>query len=316
MTTTEDSSQFLCTIRDFIRWGMSRMNEADIHCGHGMDNTLDEAVALVLHALHLPPDLSENFFQAALTPDERRTVLKLLERRVRERIPAAYLMQRAWFMGLPFYVDERVLIPRSPIAELIERQFMPWIAAPDEVGHILDLCSGSGCIGIACAYAFPHAQIDLVDICEETLQVTRYNIEEHGLEQRVQALQSDLFTALQGRRYDLIVCNPPYVGAEELRNLPPEYAHEPVQALAAGETGLDAVLTILSQAADYLNPQGVLVLEVGSAWQEFNHLFPDVPFTWLEFERGGEGVFLLDAEALRKYQGRFTQARLRLDEVP
>lgn len=314
MTTTEDPSQFLSTIRDFIRWGMSRMNEADIHCGHGMDNTLDEAVALVLHALHLPPDLSETFFQAVLTPAERRAILNLLERRVRERIPSAYLMQRAWFMGLPFYVDERVLIPRSPIAELIERQFMPWLAAPDEVDHILDLCSGSGCIGIACAYAFPHAQVDLVDICEDTLQVARCNIEEHGLEQRVQCLQSDLFTALQGCRYDLIICNPPYVSAEELRNLPPEYAHEPVQALAGGETGLDAVLTILSQAADYLNPKGVLVLEVGNAWQELNESFPDVPFTWLDFERGGEGVFLLDANALKQYQERFAQAHSQLGQ--
>lgn len=293
-----DIFDHLHTIRDFVRWGASRMNQAGLHFGHGTVDAIDEAAALVLHALHLPPDLHGDYFQAALTGDEKESVRDLLERRIRERRPAAYLINRAWFMGLPFYVDERVLVPRSPTAELIERQFTPWVN-PDAVETILDLGTGSGCIGIACAYAFPWAAVDLVDVSQAALAVARHNIQDHGLEDRVKAVQSNLFADLQGRRYDLIISNPPYVSREEMKRLPEEYRHEPVLGLAAGEQGLDVVVEILRQAADFLNPEGILVVEVGNARHALSEAFPEIPFVWLELERGGEGIFLLIAEQLR-----------------
>ena len=276
------------------------MNEAGLHFGHGTDNAVDEAAALALHALHLPPDLHAEYFQAQLTPPEQRAVLQLLERRIVERKPAAYLTQRAWFMGLPFYVDERVLVPRSPLAELIERHFAPWLPDSRKVEHILDLGTGSGCIGIACAYAFPDAQVDVVDVSAEALAVARHNIVEHGLEDQVEAIQSDLFSALKGRHYDLIISNPPYVALEELDSLPPEYHHEPRLGLAAGVEGLDVVMEILQQSSDYLKRDGLLIVEVGNAQYALCEAFPDVPFTWLEFERGGQGVFLLNAAQVRR----------------
>ena len=300
MTDYDDAPTYLHTIRDFIRWGASRMNEAGLHFGHGTDNAVDEAAALVLHALHLPPDLHAEYFQAQLTPPEQRAVLQLLERRIVERKPAAYLTQRAWFMGLPFYVDERVLVPRSPLAELIERHFAPWLPDSRKVEHILDLGTGSGCIGIACAYAFPDAQVDVVDVSAEALAVARHNIVEHGLEDQVEAIQSDLFSALKGRHYDLIISNPLYVALEELDALPPEYHHEPQLGLAAGEAGLDVVVEILHQAADHLKRDGLLIVEVGNAQYALCEALPDVPFTWLEFEHGGQGVFLLNAAQLRR----------------
>ena len=304
MSDTTMPIHHLHTIRDFIRWGASRMNEAGVHFGHGTADAIDEAAALVLHALHLSPDLHEEYLQAALTPAEKQAVLDLLERRVRERKPAAYLMHQAWFMGLPFYVDERVLVPRSPLAELIERHFAPWVD-PDAVEHILDLGAGSGCIGIACAYAFPGARVDLADISTTTLEVARRNIEEHGLKERVEAIQSDLFAALAGRRYELIVSNPPYVSLEEMAQLPEEYRHEPALGLAAGEQGLDVVIEILRQAPDYLSEEGTLVVEVGNAQYTLCEAFPDAPFVWLDLERGGEGVFLMTAEQLRECRGMF-----------
>jgi len=298
--TSHDVLPYLDTIRDLIRWGASRMNEVGLHFGHGTDNALDEAAALVLHALHLPPDLQADYFQARLTPPEKQAALRLLERRVSERRPAAYLTQRAWFMGLPFYVDERVLVPRSPLAELIERHFAPWLPDSRKVEHILDLGTGSGCIGIACAYAFPDAQVDVVDVSAEALAVARHNIVEHGLEDQVEAIQSDLFSALKGRHYDLIISNPPYVALEELDSLPPEYHHEPRLGLAAGVEGLDVVMEILQQSSDYLKRDGLLIVEVGNAQYALCEAFPDVPFTWLEFERGGQGVFLLNAAQVRR----------------
>ena len=300
MTVYNDVSTHLHTIRDLVRWGASRMNEAGLHFGHGTDNAIDEAAALVLHALHLPPDLHAEYFQSHLTPAEKQAVLLLLKRRVAERKPAAYLTQRAWFMGLPFYVDERALVPRSPLAELIERHFAPWLPDSRAVGGILDLGTGSGCIGLACAYAFPDARVDLADISAEALEVARRNVAEHGLEDQVEVIQSDLFSALKGRRYDLIISNPPYVGLEELDSLPAEYQHEPRLGLAAGAEGLDVVMEILHQAADYLSRDGLLIVEVGNAQYALCAALPDVPFTWLEFEHGGQGVFLLNASQLRR----------------
>lgn len=301
MTSYNDALPHLLTIRDMIRWGASRMNEAELHFGHGTDNAIDEAAALILHALHLPPDLHTDYFESRLTPPEKQVAMELIRRRIIERKPAAYLSQRAWFMGLPFYVDERVLIPRSPLAELIERQFAPWLSDNRKVTAILDLGTGSGCIGIACAYAFPDAHIDLVDISADALEVARRNVADHGLEEQIELIQSDLFAALKNRRYDIIISNPPYVDIKELEALPEEYRHEPQLGLAAGAAGLDVVEKILSQAATYLQRHGLLVVEVGNAQYALCEAFPDAPFTWLEFERGGQGVFLLNASQLSQF---------------
>ena len=303
MTDHDELCRSLHTLRDLIRWGASQMNQAGLHFGHGTDNAIDEAAALVLHALHLPPDLADDYLPARVTTAEKQAALHLLERRVTERKPAAYLTQRAWFMGLPFYVDERVLVPRSPLAELIERHFSPWLSDSRPIEQILDLGTGSGCIGIACAYAFPNARVDLADISTDALDVARHNVAEHGLEEQIELLQSDLFSALKGRRYDLIISNPPYVGLEEWDTLPPEYHHEPQLGLAAGTEGLDVVAEILHQAADYLQRDGLLIVEVGNAQYALCEAFPDMPFTWLEFERGGQGVFLINAAQLSRLGG-------------
>ncbi len=301
-----DAIENLNTLRDFIRWGASRFTEAGLYYGHGTDNPFDEAIRLTLHALYLPRDLPPAYLDARLTPDEQARVYDLFQERIIRRIPTAYLIHEATFAGLDFYINDQVLVPRSPIAELIEAHFEPWIQ-PETVSRVLDLCTGSGCIAIACACAFEEADVDAVDISAEALEVAAINIERHNLEGRVEAIRSDLFDGLRGRHYDIIVSNPPYVSLEEMKSLPDEYHREPALGLAAGEDGLDIVSRILREAADYLEPEGILVVEVGNSEYALGERFPDVPFLWLDFERGGHGVFLLTAEQLNEYQDLFDE---------
>lgn len=294
----------MLTIRDFVRWGASRFNEKGLFYGHGTDNALDEAAVLVLSALSLPADLPSAYLDCRVTPAERERILAILHQRIDERVPAAYLTREVMFAGLRFYVDERVLVPRSPIAELIENGFAPWVSDAS-VGRVLDLCTGSGCIAIGCAYCFPDASVDAVDISTKALEVARINIERHRLSDRVEPILSDLFDGLKGRRYDLIVSNPPYVSLDEYSNLPVEYHREPIVGLEAGHDGLDVVSRILEQAVDYLEPGGVLVMEVGSSAAALIERYPEVPFMWFDFERGGDGVFLLTAEELQEHRSWF-----------
>lgn len=294
----------LLSITDYIRWGASRFKEAGLFFGHGTDNALDEAAALVLHALNLPPDLPLNWFDSRLTEEEKEKIVGLMRRRIDERIPLPYLTGESWFAGLRFAVNPHVLIPRSPIAELVENGFEPWVESA-EVRRILDLCCGSGCIGIAAAIYLQETEVDLVDISDEALLVARQNIQEHNLEYRAKLIKSDLFSELKEGEYDVIVTNPPYVGRSELLQLPKEYSYEPVLALEAEDDGLSIVAQILRQAASYLTPRGVLVVEVGNSAEALMQRYPDIPFLWIDFERGGEGVFLLTAEELKKYSDMF-----------
>lgn len=291
----------LHTVGDFIRWGTSQFNQAQLFFGHGTENAVDEAVVLISHALHLPEEIPDIFWHSRLTYSEKQSVLEIFNRRVRERIPAPYLNHEAWFAGLHFYVDQRVLIPRSPMAELIDARFGPWVKA-DQVKRMLDLGTGSGCIAIASAMlAFPNADVDAVDVSSDALDVAQQNIYSYELQSRVHTVHSDLFSSLAGVHYDLIVCNPPYVDAEELQAMPEEYLHEPRIGLEAGTDGLVVVKKILREAAQYLTPDGVLFVEVGLSQASLVEQYPQVPFLWLEFQRGGEGVFLLTAEQLRNF---------------
>lgn len=294
--SSSSETAMLSTVRDLVRWGASRFAEAELHFGHGTDNALDEAYFLTLRALHLPLELPAVYLESAVTPREREAVLRLLRLRLSSRKPAAYLLGQIRFAGLDFEVDERVLIPRSPIGELIERGFEPWLQqAP---ARLLDLCAGSGCIGIASAMTFPEAGVDLAEIDAGALAVCRRNIERHRVGDRVRAVPSDLYDGLGDARYELIVANPPYVPIAEWRRLQPEYRHEPRLALAAGDDGMDIVARILEGAAGRLRPGGVLVCEVGGSVVEFEARWPRLPVTWIEFERGGDGVFVIGREAL------------------
>lgn len=283
------------TPRQLIDWAEQQFLRSDLFFGHGADNALDEAAYLVLGALDLPFDVSPDKLKVKITETEQQRIKRLVDERISSRKPTAYLLNEAWFAGLPFYVDERVLVPRSPIVELIRDRFSPWIKAPD-VTRILDLGTGSGCIAVACALAFPTAIVDATDISPDALEVALINCERHGLGQRVNLVESDLFSALNDSRYDIIVCNPPYVTDGEMAALPAEYRHEPSLALAAGVTGLDVVDNILLNAHEHLTPHGILVVEVGNGRAALEAKYPRTPFTWLDFEHGGEGVFLITSE--------------------
>ncbi|HDX8615494.1 TPA: 50S ribosomal protein L3 N(5)-glutamine methyltransferase [Aeromonas dhakensis] len=292
------------TIQDMLRWAMSRFNDAGIFYGHGTDNAWDEAVQLVLPALHLPPDVDPAMRHSRLTTSERHRIAELIIRRVQERIPAPYLTNKAWYAGWEFYVDERVLIPRSPIAEMVANRFAPFLK--DEPTRIMDLCTGSGCIAIIMAHEFPEAEVDAIDISVDALNVAERNINDHGLEQQVIPIRSDLFRDLPvGDKYDLIVSNPPYVDSEDMSDLPDEFRHEPELALASGSDGLKLTKRLLANAADFLKDDGVLVVEVGNSMIHLEAQFPDVPFTWVEFENGGHGVFVMTRQELVQYQDHF-----------
>lgn len=288
----------LRTIGDMLRWGVSRFNDADIYYGHGTDNAWDEAIALVFHALHLPEEIGQQVIHSNLTSSEKHKIVELIIRRVRERLPVPYLTNKAFFAGLEFFVDERVLVPRSPIAEMIANRFSPWLYNKP-VNRILDLCTGSACIAIACAYEFEEAEVDALDISSDALDVAQINIENLGVMSRVFPIESDIFSAIpKGPHYDLIVSNPPYVDAEDIDDMPDEYQHEPAIGLASGRDGLDLTKRILANAADYLTEDGLLVVEVGNSMVQLAEQFPDVPFTWVSFENGGDGVFVLTRDQL------------------
>lgn len=287
------------TVAQCVRRVSEQLEAADLFYGHGTDNPWDEAVYLVFTVLGVPFDAEPEQMSRTLSETECAALDGLVKRRIEQRVPVAYLVQEAWFAGLPFKVDERVLIPRSPLAELIGQRFETLL--PALPGRILDLCTGSGCIGIATAMAFEQAQVDLADISPQALSLARENITRHGVEARVKVIESDLFAGLEGR-YSLILCNPPYVSQDEIDELPPEYAHEPVMGLYSDDEGLAIPLQILRQAADYLSEDGVLIMEVGYSNEALSERLPSMPFLWLGFDNGGEGIFVLTAQQLRDAQ--------------
>tara|TARA_R110001592_G_scaffold70117_3_gene214962 strand:+ start:5513 stop:6421 length:909 start_codon:yes stop_codon:yes gene_type:complete len=290
----------LHTVRDYLRYASSRFSASTVFFGHGTDNVWDEAVQLVMRTLHLPLDNNTLFLDARLTREERQLILERIQRRIDDRVPLAYLLGEAWFMGMPFHVDERVLVPRSPIGELIENGFQPWLG-DKPVERILDLCTGSGCIGIGAATIFEDACVDLSDISPDALAVAESNIDLHELRERVRTVQSDVFANISGE-YDIIVSNPPYVDAEDLAGMPQEFHHEPALGLAAGNDGLDIAHRIIAGAAEHLTPGGLLVVEVGNSWVALDEAYPDLPFTWLDFSNGGDGVFAIAEQDLRQWQ--------------
>ena len=294
----EQARTELLTLRDLLRFAVSRFNEAELFFGHGSDNAWDEAAYLLLHTLHLPLDRLEPFLDARLTEAERNTVLHLIERRVKTRVPAAYLTHEAWLGEHRFYVDERVIVPRSFIAELLEEQLTPWIDDPWAVTRVADICTGSGCLAILAALAFPEAEVDAVDISPDALEVAKRNVADYGLEDRLELVHSDLMAGLAGRNYDIIISNPPYVNAASMATLPEEYQREPELALAGGEDGLDLVRILLRQAREHLNPGGLLVVEIGHNRDDLEAAYPDTPFTWLDTEAGDQFVFMLRQEEL------------------
>lgn len=290
----------LLTIRDWLRYSVSQFEASDIFYGHGTDNSYDEAVWLIMSALHLPLDTLNNFLDAKLTDAERMHLSILIEKRTQQHIPTAYLVNEAWLKGYKFYVDERVIVPRSFIAELLENSLAPWIDYPEMIESAADICTGSGCLGVLLADAFPNAMIDVVDISPDAIDVCNINIANYHLQDRITAIQSDMFTGLKGKTYDLIISNPPYVDAPSMASLPQEYRNEPQLALGSGEAGLDHTHTLLKEAANYLNEGGILIVEIGHNRDALHEAYPDLPFTWLEVESGDQFVFLLTKADLER----------------
>lgn len=297
---TEKDCLELETINDFLRLAYSWARQSDLFFGHGTDNAWDDMRQLILGSLALPYDIADVLLESRLLGKEKKYLYSQMRKRIVDRIPVPYLTHEAYFCGLPFYIDERVLIPRSPLAELIQEQFAPWVE-PSQVELILDMCTGSACIAIACCYAFPDAEVDAVDISVDALAVAKINQEKHGLEDQLNLIQSDCFKAISNVRYDIIVSNPPYVGGQEMKTLPEEYRHEPVLALEAADNGLAIVDNILRNAQHFLSKEGILVLEVGNSDELVMETYPDLPLTWLEFEHGGHGVFVVSSEQLADY---------------
>jgi ribosomal protein L3 glutamine methyltransferase len=288
-----EAAQNLHTVRDYLRFAVSRFNQARLYFGHGSSDAYDEAAYLILHTLHLPLDRLEPFLDARLTDSERTEVLNIIQQRVEKRIPAAYLTHQALLGDFSFYVDERVIVPRSFIAELLLERLSPWIAEPEEINSVLDLCTGSGCLAILAAHAFPNANVDAADLSADALAVAERNVKDYHLQDRVNLVESDLFAKLNGRKYDLIISNPPYVDAGSVAALPQEYLHEPAMALGSGHDGLDATRIILKQAAQHLSKNGVLIVEIGHNREALEAAYPDLPFTWLDVSAGDQFVFML-----------------------
>ncbi len=288
-----DETAPLQTVRDWLRFAVSMFNEAELFFGHGSSNAYDEAVYLILHTLDLPLDRLEPFLDARLTYSETQALQDVLHRRVEERIPAAYITHEAWLGEFVFYVDERVIVPRSYIAELLREHLSPWVTQPESTASVLDLCTGSGCLAILAAHAFPNAQVDAVDLSTDALDVAYLNVHDYGLQDRVNLIQSNLFETLTGKRYDIIISNPPYVDAPAVEALPQEYLHEPEMALGSGVDGLDATRSILKHAAQHLTEHGILIVEIGHNRDVLEAAYPDLPFTWLEVSAGDQFVFLL-----------------------
>lgn len=299
MSTKQTAIRDLHTIRDYIRWSYSRFNGSDLFYGHGTDNAWDEAVQLVLGALKLPPDFDREFVDCHLTVDEKKRILNLIHERINKRIPLPYLLGEAWFMGLPFKVTQDTLIPRSPIMSLLESEFQPWLTHYPET--VLDMCTGTGCLGIMAAIIFDHAQVDISDISLAALLVAEENIKRHDLTDRVKAIHSDGFLSLVDKKYDLIICNPPYVDKQDYSSSPVEYFHEPQLALTSGDDGLDFTREFLKRVSGYLNDDGIVVYEVGNSEVALQEAFPDIPFMWVELEQGGNGVFVINKEELLKH---------------
>jgi len=288
----------LFTVRDLLRYAVSQFNATKLSFGHGSDNAWDEAVYLLLHTLHLPLDTLEPFLDARVLTDERERFLTMVERRMTERVPAAYLTGEAWLQGHRFVVDQRVIVPRSPISELLAQDLSPWVADPDDVEFVLDLCTGSGCLAVLAALAFPNAQVDAVDLSEHALELANENIEQFGLDGRIATHRSDLFEQMPQCLYDVIVCNPPYVNNHAMESLPAEYRHEPTLALAGGEDGMDIVRRILERAPEFLAPGGILVLEIGNEYENFIAAFPELEPVWLSTENSDDQILLLTQDQL------------------
>jgi len=288
----------LFSIRDWLRYAVSRFEDSDVFFGHGTSNAYDEAVWLIFGFLHLPHDTIENFLDAHLTSKEKKDLSFLIEKRINDKIPTAYLLNEAWLRDYKFYVDERVIVPRSLIAESLSENLYPWIDDPEKIYSALDLCTGSGCLGIMMAHSFQNAMIDLVDLSEKALQVAEINVNHYGLHDRIELIQSDLFNGLEGKKYDLIISNPPYVNQTSVDSFPMEFLKEPSMALGSGEDGLDHTIRIIHEAKEYLNDNGMLIVEIGHNKEILLKKFPKLQFQWLDVSLGNDFVFMLEKSQL------------------